>query len=426
MLSRKNLLLVLLALALLASFTVQAAARRTLEVWIMQTGNPAGAEKMFAELNAEFTKAHRGVKVNVSWIPWTGAQQKFLTAIVGGMAPDLAELGTTWNPDFAAMGALVDLGPYVAKWGHGNDLLPALVESATYNGKLYGLPWYAGNRSVYYRKDWFAEEGIEEFPTTWEDFVEVAIRLTKDTDGDGKIDRYGFSVNGASQHEFMPMIWRNGGEIAVQTDQGWKAMIDSPEAREALQAFADLYLKHKVSQEGSVTWNVLSSRKAFETGTQAMIIDVAPLVPKFLDNPNLKDKFAVAPIPYFKEPASFIGGSNMAMFTQSKQKDLAWKYLELLMTPKYQMAWAEAVSFFPGRVSLLADPKFSSDPYLSVFTEQMKYGRAYPAIPQWGQVENSRVLLKMMQQIMMRKMTVEEATTEAAKTMNIIFGYSED
>ena len=108
------------------------------------------------------------------------------------MAPDLAELGTTWNPDFAAMGALVDLGPYVAKWGHGNDLLPALVESATYNGKLYGLPWYAGNRSVYYRKDWFAEEGIEEFPTTWEDFVEVAIRLTKDTDGDGKIDRYGF------------------------------------------------------------------------------------------------------------------------------------------------------------------------------------------------------------------------------------------
>ena len=57
-------------------------------------------------------------------------------------------------------------------------------------------------------------------------------------------------MNGASQHEFMPMIWRNGGEIAVQTDQGWKATIDSPEAREALQAFADLYLKHKVSQEG--------------------------------------------------------------------------------------------------------------------------------------------------------------------------------
>ena len=41
-------------------------------------------------------------------------------------------------------------------------------------------------------------------------------------------------------------------------------MIDSPEAREALQAFADLYLKHKVSQEGSVTWNVLSSRKALK------------------------------------------------------------------------------------------------------------------------------------------------------------------
>lgn len=425
MLRRRNLLAVLLGIVLLASLTAGAASR-TLEVWIMQTGNPAGAEKMFTELNAEFTKTHRGVKVNVSWIPWTGAQQKFLTAIVGGMAPDIAELGTTWTPDFAAMGALEDLGPYVEKWGQGDDLLPALVESATYEGKLYGLPWYAGNRCVYYRKDWFEKEGIKEFPKTWEDFVKVAVQLTKDTDGDGKIDQYGFAVNGASQHEFMPMIWRNGGEIAVKTDKGWKAAIDTPEAREALQAFADLYLKYKVSPEGSVTWNVLSSRKAFETGTVAMIIDVAPLVSNFLNNPNLKDKFAVAPLPYFKEPASFIGGSNMVMFTQSKQKDLAWEYLELLMSPKYQKAWAEAVSYFPGRLSVLADPQFANDPYLSVFTAQMQYGRAYPAIPQWGQVENARVLLKMMQQILMQKMTVEEATAEAAKTMNIIFGYSED
>lgn len=56
MLRRRSLLLVLLALVLLASLTVQAA-RRTLEVWIMQTGNPAGAEQMFDELNKEFTRA---------------------------------------------------------------------------------------------------------------------------------------------------------------------------------------------------------------------------------------------------------------------------------------------------------------------------------------------------------------------------------
>ena len=53
-----------------------------------------------------------------------------------------------------------------------------------------------------------------------------------------------------------------------------------------------------------------------------MIIDVAPLVPKFLDNPNLKDKFAVAPFPILRNQR-FHRGSNMAMFTQSKQKDLA-------------------------------------------------------------------------------------------------------
>src|SRR5690554_4867360 len=169
---RAVLLSILLCMGLVFNLTGWAAVQ-TLEVWIMQTGNPEGAENLVNRLNQEFARKHRGVRVNISWIPWTGAQQKFLTSIAGGMAPDIAELGTTWTPDFAAMGALENLEPYVEKWGEGSDLLPALVESATYNRILYGLPWYAGNRSVYYRKDWFAEEGITKFPETWEEFAEV-------------------------------------------------------------------------------------------------------------------------------------------------------------------------------------------------------------------------------------------------------------
>lgn len=416
-----RMILGIILLGLVLAGTTGKAANERLEVWIMQTGNPEGAARVITAVNAEFSQKHPGVTVNVSWIPWAGAQQKFLTSIVGGMAPDVAEVGTTWNPDFIAMNALVNLKPYMIKWGKISDLNPALLANATSNGRYYGLPWYAGNRAVYYRKDWFAEAGIKKFPETWSEFVKVAKQLTVDTNKDGKIDRYGFSVNGASQHEFLPLIWMNKGEIAVKTGKGWKATVDSPAAQEAIQWFADLYLKHKVSPEGSTGWNALSSRKAFETGAQAMMIDVAALVPKYLADPNLKDKFAVAPIPYSKQRASFVGGSNLVMFSQSRKKALAWDYMQLLLAEEHQLAWSEAVSFFPARMSLLKAAKYSSDPYLSVFAEEMKYGRVYPAIPQWGQIENSKVLINMMQQIMMKKRTVKQATAEAAKAMNEIF-----
>jgi len=78
-----------------------------------------------------------------------------------------------------------------------------------------------------------------------------------------------------------------------------------------IRLFADLYLKHKVSPEGSVTWSVLNSRKAFTTETLGIVIDLPLLVERFqTDNPDLKGKIGVAPIPAVKQTASFTGGKQ--------------------------------------------------------------------------------------------------------------------
>ena len=153
-----------------------AAGATTLEVWMMETGNPDGAKAFFDAVNTEFEAAHPGVKVNLSWIPGSGAQVRHPS---GGIAPDVAELGTTWTPDYAYMGALEDLTERINALGYASEFVPALVESATLDEKLYGLPWYAGNRCMIYRKDWLEEEGIKEFPKTWNEFIEVTKKLTK-------------------------------------------------------------------------------------------------------------------------------------------------------------------------------------------------------------------------------------------------------
>ena len=52
-----------------------------------------------------FEAQHPGTKVNIQFVPWTQAHDKFTTAIAGGKTPDVAEMGTTWTPEFADEGA---------------------------------------------------------------------------------------------------------------------------------------------------------------------------------------------------------------------------------------------------------------------------------------------------------------------------------
>ena len=85
---------------------------------------------------------------------WTGIVEKLTTALSSSDSPDVIELGNTQAQAFEAAGALMDLTDKKADLG-GDDLLQSLVEAGTYDGKFYGVPYYAGARVMLYRKDLF-------------------------------------------------------------------------------------------------------------------------------------------------------------------------------------------------------------------------------------------------------------------------------
>src|SRR5207248_10248081 len=127
-------------------------ARAPLQVWIMEPGAPE-LRAFFASATAEFEAAHRGDRVEVQFVPWASAHDQFVTAIGGGQVRDVAEMGSTWTPEFADIGALESAeitGRYV----------PSLVEGATVDGKVYGVPWYAGARALIYRADVLTSLGL--------------------------------------------------------------------------------------------------------------------------------------------------------------------------------------------------------------------------------------------------------------------------
>ena len=88
-----------------------------------------------------------------------------------------------------------------------HDFIPQALNVYVHDGKLYGLPQHADAHFFYYRTDIFNQRGISAPPAqgyTWKVLWEIAKKLTKDTDGDGKIDVYGFLHAGNLTHGVFP------------------------------------------------------------------------------------------------------------------------------------------------------------------------------------------------------------------------------
>src|SRR5690606_37760061 len=129
---------------------------KTLSVWIMQGTNPDSTA--FLDADAKEFEEQIGAKVEYEEVQWADAHDRFVTSIAGGTTPDIAETGTTWTAEFAAGGALLPIDEYVAgEKGLRDDLVEGLEVAGTYDDELYGMPWYAGVRSIVYRTDIFEE-----------------------------------------------------------------------------------------------------------------------------------------------------------------------------------------------------------------------------------------------------------------------------
>ena len=130
-----------LACTLLSACTGEHAAssRAELRVWAF------GAEgEALAPLAREFERANPDVRVRVQQIPWTAAHEKLLTAFVGGALPDVSQLGNTWVPELAVLGALRPLDSLVLRDSAAvprHDYFPGVVATNEIDGVLYGVPW---------------------------------------------------------------------------------------------------------------------------------------------------------------------------------------------------------------------------------------------------------------------------------------------
>src|SRR3954469_10947304 len=129
----------------------------TIDVWLMRDSVSAQFQKEFVK---GFEAAHPNIKAKVQIQEWDGIGEKVTAALASNDAPDVIETGNTQVAQFAQSGGLLDLSDKVGELG-GSTWLKGLAEPGAYDGKQYGIPYYAANRVVIYRTDLFEKAGVD-------------------------------------------------------------------------------------------------------------------------------------------------------------------------------------------------------------------------------------------------------------------------
>ncbi len=389
----------------------------TITAWIMQGTNPDSSA--YQEKVAAAFKEKTGATVKFEEVQWADGHDRFVTSIAGGTTPDVAETGTTWTPEFADAGALLELDDYIDSVdGLKEDLVPGLEEAGTYDGKLYGMPWYAGVRSIIYRADIYEELGLSA-PKNWDDIIKngEAIKAAHP-------EMAAFAVPGNAEFQVYPWVWGAGGEVAVKDGDKWKSELDSDKSVEGLQFYTDLATKYGFSTAGATTWKETDVRDAFTSGTVATMIS-GSWTPKSLleKNPELEGKIGAAVIPAKDGgiAGSVLGGSHLSAFNTTKHPELAWELIKIMTTGELATEWASQTGYFPGVKSGMDEALKSTDPLVAPFAEQMVDGGAsVPVTPKFGAVQAKQTTNTMIQSILSGQKDVATATKDAAAEMTDI------
>jgi N,N'-diacetylchitobiose transport system substrate-binding protein len=383
-------------------------------VWLMTGSAP---DPLTTALNKEFEDKHPGVKVKYEVQQWGGIQQKLVTALGSQTPPDVIEVGNTQTPYFASQGALADLTSSVNDL-NGSQWLKGLKDSGEFDGKQYGVPFYAANREVLYRKDLFEQAGITTPPTSREEWLAAIDKLKAKFGSDP--DFQALYLPGQYWYSLLSFIWDDGGDIAKADGKKFTATLDSAGSKAGLEFYKKLVDSSGTKAPKDNDEANPQQAGIYGGGKVAMFIGTpGEVATAAKTDPTLKDKTGAFPIPgktAGKSAPVFLGGSNLAIPLNSKQQAVAKEYLKLLSSAKYQTEIAKG-GFVPGTSTDIS--ALSTDPYASVMAKASANGRAVPSSPNWGNVEAGQNPLKdMLTAYLTGKKSIDQATADANSALN--------
>ncbi len=339
-------------------------------------GDPAEIKNQQAIVKA-FTDANPSIKVNVTVSDWEPYWAKLQTGLAGGAAPDVFAMDGPLGPDYQTRDALLDLTPYIQAENYDLGQLDAnaVKDFTTADGAYFGLPRDLNVIALYYNKKLFDAAGVPYPDGTWDwdKLLEVAHKLTKDTNGDGKPDQWGvYTETTDMENAWSSLVWQAGGDIL--TPDSTKSALDSDQAAQGLQFLQDLIWKEKVLPDPAL---FAETGDPFESGKAAMEINGSWLVPT--DEAAGLD-FGIGPLP--KGPAAqatSVNPTGAVIYKGTKSPDAAWALAKYLASAEAQEKIMALKASVPVNKEILSTTYPSAFDGAQVFADALSYAHLKPS-----------------------------------------------
>ncbi|MET9684867.1 extracellular solute-binding protein [Streptomyces coeruleorubidus] len=380
---------------------------KELTVWLTVDAQNNWPELVKAA-DAAVQKKHPGLKINHEYYGWPDKNAKLDAVLATDKVPDVVEMGNTEMLGYMVKGAFAPLDP--AEFDSSDAWLDGLKASVTYDGKTYGVPYYAGGRVANWRKDVAASVGVKTPPKTYKELTAALDKIQK-KQGDKFSAWYQPTRD---WYAAMSFVYDAGGAIATESGGQWKASLSSPESLKGLKEFKNVVDRY---MHGDKTKDESDRYIVYGQGKSAMIFAAAwegatAEDPKNDKSGKLKGNLEnfVMPGPSGKNMPVFLGGSDLAVPVKSDAQALATEWINAFAGSSGQKGLM-AKGNLPNNKTDLATLK--NDPKTAVPATAAESNWFVPMAPGWGQVEKAQILQTMLQSIGTGKKSVEAAAKEA-------------
>jgi multiple sugar transport system substrate-binding protein len=361
----------------------------TLTYWASNQGTSLANDKEVLTPELKKFEKQTGIKVKLEVIGWNNLQTRINTAVTSGVGPDVVNIGNTWAPYLSATGAFLpyDSTNMAAIGGKSKFVATALATGGEKGKTVTSVPLYGLAYGLYYNKKMFSDAGLTP-PTTWEEMVADAKKLTNPTAG-----VYGMGLEAGSYTENVHFAFITAQQNGADLFDGTKPSFTSSGVVDGVKRYVDLMQTDKVVNPSNAQYtNGTEASADFAKGKVAMIVNQDNANALLESNGMPADAYGVVAIPApegGKKISSGIQGINLSVFKNTKNKDAALKFVKFMTSEATQGVLGKPYASIP--VLKGVTPTFTTDAEIAkTFSDIYNNASApYPLVPLEGAFETN-------------------------------------
>src|ERR671910_102439 len=390
-------------------------------------------DNLFADALAKLREKHPDMTINIDYrvLPYADTRKQILTAMAGKTPLDLISVDQIWLGEFAQGGFLSDLTDFTNSWNRSSEWYKTNWDGGIYNGKVYGIWAWTDVRAMWYWKDILNQSGVNpESLSTWDGYLEATKKVVNSTKGKG-IEAMHLVGASHSSDMWYPYLWMQGGEIVKQKtghpENGtyWFPSYNSTEGVRALE-FLKEQVNAGIKPQINHFWGQEFADKKF-----AVMLEGSWLLATFPREQwaNIDQRVGMLPMfPVRNEnnmTATMMGGWILSIPETSKNKDLSWELLTLMVEPEVLTPMLQKEGYLPTQKPIGEGPYASqlntTIPYYNEMISMISVGHSRPNVPEYPQIADN--IKQAIDEIYFGAKEPKQALNEAALKSAKVLGW---